>query len=116
MGIKAQPAIMRSQKPFIEKVRVISVVKFISSIPEKNRTILLNMIARRVKLSQNIAELLILRSLGRELILGTIDEVSGTIQVSGLQSLNIETPSLISTKNIIENSKEDFKNLHDILN
>jgi len=84
-ALSAQPALVQNERKLLEKINIICLMEIIFSRSSENRTIPLNAIAERTRLSVEDVEYLLMKSLSARLIEGIIDQVDGTVHVSWVQ-------------------------------
>ncbi|XP_074264626.1 26S proteasome non-ATPase regulatory subunit 13 homolog B [Silene latifolia] len=84
-ALNAQPALVANERKLLEKINILCLMEIIFSRPAEDRTIPLNVIAERTKLSTEDVEYLLMKSLSVHLIEGIIDQVEGTVHVSWVQ-------------------------------
>ncbi|KAL9324490.1 hypothetical protein ACSQ67_009347 [Phaseolus vulgaris] len=84
-ALRAQPALVQNEQKLLEKINILCLMEIIFSRPSEDRTIPLNVIAERTKLSIENVEHLLMKSLSVHLIEGIIDQVEGTVHVSWVQ-------------------------------
>uniref|UniRef100_A0A2P2MUH5 Extra-large guanine nucleotide-binding protein 3-like n=1 Tax=Rhizophora mucronata TaxID=61149 RepID=A0A2P2MUH5_RHIMU len=84
-SLRAQPALVENEQKLLEKINILCLMEIIFSRPSEDRTIPLNVIAERTKLSIEDVEHLLMKSLSVHLIEGVIDQVEGTVHVSWVQ-------------------------------
>jgi len=83
--LSAQPALVQNERKLLEKINILCLMEIIFSRSSENRTIPLNAIAERTRLSVEDVEYLLMKSLSARLIEGIIDQVDGTVHVSWVQ-------------------------------
>jgi 26S proteasome regulatory subunit N9 len=81
-ALSAQPALVQNERKLLEKINILCLMEIIFSRSSENRTIPLNVIAERTRLSVEDVEYLLMKSLSARLIEGIIDQVDGTVHVS----------------------------------
>ncbi|XP_076925052.1 26S proteasome non-ATPase regulatory subunit 13 homolog B-like [Bidens hawaiensis] len=84
-SLNAQPALVENEKKLLEKINILCLMEIIFSRPSEDRTIPLQIIGERTKLSVEDVEYLLMKSLSVHLIEGIIDQVDGTVYVSWVQ-------------------------------
>ncbi|KAF6157761.1 hypothetical protein GIB67_021940 [Kingdonia uniflora] len=102
-SLNAQPALVENEKKLLEKIRVLSLMEIIFSRPSEDRTIPLNLIEDRTKLSVEDVEYLLVKCLSAHLIKGIIDQVQGTVHVSWIQPRVLGVPQIKSLRDRLDN-------------
>ncbi|KAF5176845.1 26S proteasome non-ATPase regulatory subunit 13-like protein [Thalictrum thalictroides] len=95
-ALVSQPALVENEKKLLEKINILCLMEIIFSRPSEDRTIPLNVIAERTKLSVEDVEYLLMKSLSVHLIEGIIDQVEGTVHVSWVQPRVLGMPQIKS--------------------
>ena len=102
-ALRAQPALVENEKKLLEKINILCLMEIIFSRPSEDRTIPLNIIAERTKLSIEDVEHLLMKSLSVHLIEGIIDQVEGTVHVSWVQPRVLGIPQIKSLRDRLDN-------------
>ncbi|KAL9350265.1 hypothetical protein Peur_057520 [Populus x canadensis] len=102
-ALRAQPALVQNEQKLLEKINILCLMEIIFSRPSENRTIPLNVIAERTKLSVEDVEHLLIKSLSVHLIEGIIDQVEGTVHVSWVQPRVLGIPQIKSLRDRLDN-------------
>ncbi|KAH7576475.1 hypothetical protein JRO89_XS01G0077500 [Xanthoceras sorbifolium] len=102
-ALRAQPALVENEKKLLEKINILCLMEIIFSRPSEDRTIPLNIIADRTKLSIEDVEHLLMKSLSVHLIEGIIDQVEGTVHVSWVQPRVLGIPQIKSLRDRLDN-------------
>ncbi|KAL9387357.1 hypothetical protein Peur_020481 [Populus x canadensis] len=102
-ALRAQPALVQNEQKLLEKINILCLMEIIFSRPSENRTIPLNVIAERTKLSIEDVEHLLIKSLSVHLIEGIIDQVEGTVHVSWVQPRVLGIPQIKSLRDRLDN-------------
>ncbi|KAG5249067.1 26S proteasome non-ATPase regulatory [Salix suchowensis] len=102
-ALRAQPALVQNEQKLLEKINILCLMEIIFSRPSENRTIPLNVIAERTKLSIEDVEHLLMKSLSVHLIEGIIDQVEGTVHVSWVQPRVLGIPQIKSLRDRLDN-------------
>ncbi|KAG5228659.1 hypothetical protein OIU77_023287 [Salix suchowensis] len=102
-ALRAQPALVQNEPKLLEKINILCLMEIIFSRPSEDRTIPLNVIAERTKLSIEDVEHLLMKSLSVHLIEGIIDQVEGTVHVSWVQPRVLGTPQVKSLRDRLDN-------------
>ncbi|ERN15530.1 26S proteasome non-ATPase regulatory subunit 13 homolog A [Amborella trichopoda] len=97
-----QPALVENEKKLLEKINILCLMEIIFSRPSEDRTIPLNVIAERTKLSIEDVEYLLMKSLSVHLIEGIIDQVEGTVHVSWVQPRVLGIPQIKSLRDRLD--------------
>ncbi|KAL4334006.1 hypothetical protein GQ457_07G014670 [Hibiscus cannabinus] len=95
-AMRAQPALVENEKKLLEKVNILCLMEIIFSRSSEDRTIPLNVIAERTKLSIEDVEHLLMKSLSVHLI-------EGTIHVSWVQPRVLGIPQIKSLRERLDN-------------
>lgn len=101
-ALNAQPALVANEKKLLEKINILCLMEIIFSRPSEDRTIPLNIIAERTKLSIEDVEYLLMKSLSVHLIEGIIDQVEGTVHVSWVQPRVLGIPQIKSLRDRLD--------------
>ncbi|PIA43411.1 hypothetical protein AQUCO_01900061v1 [Aquilegia coerulea] len=102
-ALVSQPALVENEKKLLEKINILCLMEIIFSRPSEDRTIPLNVIAERTKLSVEDVEYLLMKSLSVHLIEGIIDQVEGTVHVSWVQPRVLGIPQVKSLRDRLDN-------------
>ncbi|KAB5573821.1 hypothetical protein DKX38_001015 [Salix brachista] len=102
-ALRAQPALVQNEPKLLEKINILCLMEIIFSRPSEDRTIPLNVIAERTKLSIEDVEHLLMKSLSVHLIEGIIDQVEGTVHVSWVQPRVLGIPQIKSLRDRLDN-------------
>ncbi|PON63335.1 Winged helix-turn-helix DNA-binding domain containing protein [Parasponia andersonii] len=102
-ALRAQPALVENEKKLLEKINILCLMEIIFSRSSDDRTIPLNVIAERTKLSIEDVERLLMKSLSVHLIEGIIDQVEGTVHVSWVQPRVLGIPQIKSLRDRLDN-------------
>ncbi|KAL2525286.1 26S proteasome non-ATPase regulatory subunit 13B [Abeliophyllum distichum] len=102
-ALSAQPALVQNDKKLLEKINILCLMDIIFSRPSEDRTIPLNVIAKRTKLTVEDVEYLLMKSLSVHLIEGIIDQVEGTVHVSWVQPRVLGIPQIKSLRDRLDN-------------
>ncbi|KMT11459.1 hypothetical protein BVRB_5g107830 [Beta vulgaris subsp. vulgaris] len=102
-ALNAQPALVANERKLLEKINILCLMEIIFSRPAEDRTIPLNVIAERTKLSTEDVEYLLMKSLSVHLIEGIIDQVEGTVHVSWVQPRVLGIPQIKSLRDRLDN-------------
>ncbi|KAJ6712150.1 26S PROTEASOME NON-ATPASE REGULATORY SUBUNIT 13-like protein B [Salix purpurea] len=102
-ALRAQPALVQNEPKLLEKINILCLMEIIFSRPSEDRTIPLNVIAERTKLSIEDVEHLLMKSLSVHLIEGIIDQVEGTVHVSWVQPRVLGIPQVKSLRDRLDN-------------
>ncbi|XP_077237840.1 26S proteasome non-ATPase regulatory subunit 13 homolog B [Tasmannia lanceolata] len=102
-ALSAQPALVSNEKKLLEKINILCLMEIIFSRPSEDRTIPLNIIAERTRLSVEDVEYLLMKSLSVHLIEGIIDQVDGTVHVSWVQPRVLGIPQIKSLRCRLDN-------------
>jgi len=102
-SLSAQPALVQNEKKLLEKINILCLMEIIFSRPSEERTIPLNIIAERTKLTVEDVEYLLMKSLSVHLIEGIIDQVEGTVHVSWVQPRVLAIPQIKSLRDRLDN-------------
>ncbi|PIA61081.1 hypothetical protein AQUCO_00300536v1 [Aquilegia coerulea] len=102
-ALVSQPALVAHEKKLMEKINILCLMEIIFSRPSEDRTIPLNVIAERTKLSVEDVEFLLMKSLSVHLIEGIIDQVEGTVHVSWVQPRVLGMPQVKSLADRLDN-------------
>ncbi|KAL2547983.1 26S proteasome non-ATPase regulatory subunit 13-like protein B [Forsythia ovata] len=102
-ALSAQPALVQNDKKLLEKINILCLMNIIFSRPSEDRTIPLNVIAKRTKLTVEDVEYLLMKSLSVHLIEGIIDQVEGTVHVSWVQPRVLGIPQIKSLRDRLNN-------------
>ncbi|KAL6651311.1 hypothetical protein ACP70R_010236 [Stipagrostis hirtigluma subsp. patula] len=84
-ALSAQPALVQGERKLLEKINILCLMEIIFSRSAQDRTIPINAIAERTRLSIEDVEYLLMKCLSAHLVEGIIDQVDGTINVSWVQ-------------------------------
>ncbi|XP_064950333.1 26S proteasome non-ATPase regulatory subunit 13 homolog B-like isoform X1 [Musa acuminata AAA Group] len=101
-ALNAQPALVENEKKLLEKINILCLMEIIFSRPSEDRTIPLNIIAERTKLSIQDVEYLLMKALSVHLIEGIIDQVEGTVHVSWVQPRVLGIPQIKSLRDHLD--------------
>ncbi|XP_065879158.1 26S proteasome non-ATPase regulatory subunit 13 homolog B-like [Euphorbia lathyris] len=102
-SLRAQPALVENEQKLLEKINILCLMEIIFSRPSEDRTIPLNVIAARTKLSIEDVEHLVMKSLSVHLIEGIMDQVEGTVYVSWVQPRVLGIPQIKSLRDRLDN-------------
>ncbi|KAK4490827.1 hypothetical protein RD792_001542 [Penstemon davidsonii] len=102
-ALSTQPALVQNEKKLLEKITILCLMEIIFSRPSEDRTIPLNIIAERTKLTVEDVEYLLMKSLSVHLIEGIIDQVEGTVYVSWVQPRVLGIPQIKSLRDQLDN-------------
>ncbi|KAJ6426908.1 hypothetical protein OIU84_022492 [Salix udensis] len=102
-ALRAQPALVQNEPKLLEKINILCLMEIIFSRPSEDRTIPLNVIAERTKLSIEDVEHLLMKSLSVHLIEGIIDQVEGTVHVSWVQPRVLGISQVKSLRDRLDN-------------
>ncbi|KAM7507257.1 hypothetical protein LguiA_017710 [Lonicera macranthoides] len=102
-SLSAQPALVQNDKKLLEKINILCLMEIIFSRASEDRTIPLNIIAERTKLTVEDVEYLLMKSLSVHLIEGIIDQVEATVHVSWVQPRVLGIPQIKSLQDRLEN-------------
>ncbi|WCJ29116.1 hypothetical protein M5689_010773 [Euphorbia peplus] len=102
-SLRAQPALVANEQKLLEKINILCLMEIIFSRPSEDRTIPLNVIADRTKLSIEDVEYLVMKSLSVHLIEGIMDQVEGTVYVSWVQPRVLGIPQIKSLRDRLDN-------------
>ncbi|KAL2453503.1 26S proteasome non-ATPase regulatory subunit 13B [Abeliophyllum distichum] len=102
-ALSAQPALVQNDKKLVEKINILCLMDIIFSRPSEDRTIPLNVIAKRTKLTVEDVEYLLMKSLSVHLIEGIIDQVEGTVDVLWVQPRVLGIPQIKSLRDRLYN-------------
>ncbi|PKI38394.1 hypothetical protein CRG98_041220 [Punica granatum] len=102
-ALNAQPGLVENEKQLLEKINILCLMEIIFSRPSEDRTIPLDVIAQRAKLSIKDVEHLLMKSLSVHLIEGIIDQVDGTVHVSWVQPRVLGIPQIKSLRDRLDN-------------
>ncbi|XXG43809.1 hypothetical protein AAC387_Pa01g3764 [Persea americana] len=105
-ALSSQPALVENEKKLVEKINILCLMEIIFSRPSEDRTIPLNVIAGRTKLSVEDVEYLLMKSLSVHLIEGIIDQVEGTVYISWVQPRVLGIPQIKSLCNRLDSWAE----------
>ncbi|KAL3676938.1 hypothetical protein R1sor_026886 [Riccia sorocarpa] len=101
-ALTAQPALVENQAKLWEKINILCLMELIFSRPSEDRTIPLNVIAEKTKLSSDAVEHLLIKSLSVHLIEGVIDQVEGTVRVSWVQPRVLGIPQITALRDRLD--------------
>lgn len=101
-ALNAQPALVANERKLLEKINILCLMEIIFNRPAEDRTIPLNVIAERTKLSVEDVEYLLMKSLSVHLIEGVIDQVEGTVHVSWVQPRVLGIPQITSLRDRLD--------------
>ncbi|CAH9120149.1 unnamed protein product [Cuscuta europaea] len=101
-ALNAQPALVQNEKKLSEKINILCLMEIIFSRPSEDRTIPLNIIAERTKLTVEDVEYLLMKSLSVHLIEGIIDQVEGSVYVSWVQPRVLGIPQVKSLRDRLD--------------
>ncbi|XP_057521235.1 26S proteasome non-ATPase regulatory subunit 13 homolog B-like [Amaranthus tricolor] len=102
-ALNAQPALVANERKLLEKINILCLMEIIFSRPAEDRTIPLNVIAERTRLSIEDVEYLLMKSLSVHLIEGIIDQVESTVHVSWVQPRVLGIPQITSLRDRLDN-------------
>lgn len=102
-ALNAQPALVANERKLLEKINILCLMEIIFNRPAEDRTIPLNVIAERTRLSIEDVEYLLMKSLSVHLIEGIIDQVEGTVHVSWVQPRVLGIPQITSLRDRLDN-------------
>jgi len=102
-ALNAQPALVANERKLLEKINILCLMEIIFNRSAEDRTIPLNVIAERTRLSIEDVEYLLMKSLSVHLIEGIIDQVEGTIHVSWVQPRVLGLPQIKSLCDRLDN-------------
>ncbi|XP_057518777.1 26S proteasome non-ATPase regulatory subunit 13 homolog A-like [Amaranthus tricolor] len=102
-ALNAQPALVANERKLLEKINILCLMEIIFSRPAEDRTIPLNVIAERTRLTIEDVEYLLMKSLSVHLIEGIIDQVEGTVHVSWVQPRVLGIPQIKSLRDRLDN-------------
>ncbi|KZV25532.1 26S proteasome non-ATPase regulatory subunit 13A [Dorcoceras hygrometricum] len=102
-ALRTQPALVQNEKKLLEKINILCLMEIIFSHSSDNRTIPLDVIADRTRLTLEDVEYLLIKSLSVHLIEGIIDQVEGTVNVSWVHPRVLGIPQIKSLRNRLDN-------------
>jgi 26S proteasome regulatory subunit N9 len=89
--MNAQPALVAHERALREKVTIMSLLALAFRLPPDARTLPLATVAERTRLDASGVEFLLMKALSLGLVRGTIDQVSGTVEITWV------TPRVLTT-------------------
>ena len=92
--LNAQPALVVAERLLQEKITIVALTEIVFGLPAEQRTIPLEVIAAKTRLSLDGVERLLMRTLSVHLIEGTIDHVAGTVRITWVQPRVLLPPQI----------------------
>ena len=92
--LNAQPALVAAERLLQEKITIVALTEIVFGLPAEQRTIPLEVIAAKTRLSLDGVERLLMRTLSVHLIEGTIDHVAGTVRITWVQPRVLLPPQI----------------------
>jgi 26S proteasome regulatory subunit N9 len=96
--LNAQPALVANERNLREKITVLCLMAFVSSLPAGKKSVSLAAIGDRTKLSIDSVEFLLMKALALHLIEGIIDQVGGTVSISWIAPRVLTLPEIAEIK------------------
>ncbi len=100
--LNSQPALVAHERKLREKITVLCLMAFVSSLPAEKKSVSLAAIGQRTKLSIDGVEFLLMKALALHLIEGTIDQVGGTVSISWIAPRILTLPEIEDIKCRVE--------------
>lgn len=92
--MNAQPALVAHERRLREKITVLCLINYVSSLPSERKSVPLEDIALKTKLQVDGVEFLLMKALSLHLIEGVIDEVSGTVSITWIAPRVLTIPEI----------------------
>ena len=92
--LNGQPALVANERKLREKITVLCLVSYVSSLPAEEKSVSLADIGARTKLPIESVEFLLMKALSLRLIEGIIDQVNGTVSISWIAPRVLTMPEI----------------------
>lgn len=96
--LNAQPALVANERHLKEKITVLCLLSFASSLPADEKTASLSDIAKRTGLTEDGVEFLLMKAFSLNLIRGVINGVKGTVSISWVAPRVLTLPEIEAFK------------------
>lgn len=96
--LNAQPALVAHERKLREKITVMCLMTYVSSLPAEEKSVALSDIGDRTQLSVESVEFLLMKALSLHLIEGIIDQVNGTVSISWIAPRVLTLPEIEDIK------------------
>lgn len=96
--LNAQPALVAHERKLREKITVMCLMSYVSSLPAEEKSVALSDIGERTKLPVESVEFLLMKALSLHLIEGIIDQVNGTVSISWIAPRVLTLPEIEDIK------------------
>lgn len=96
--LNSQPALVANERKLREKITVLCLMAFVSSLPAEKKSVSLAAIGERTKLSTDSVEFLLMKALALHLIEGVIDQVNGTVSITWIAPRVLTLPEIEDIK------------------
>lgn len=96
--LNAQPALVANERKLREKITVMCLMSYVSSLPAEAKSVSLGDIGERTKLPVESVEFLLMKALSLHLIEGIIDQVNGTVSISWIAPRVLTMPEIEDIK------------------
>eukprot|EP00889_Picochlorum_renovo_P008115 jgi/Picre1/35145/NNA_002607.t1 len=96
--LNGQPALVANERKLREKITVLCLVSYVSSLPADEKSVSLADIGARTKLPIESVEFLLMKALSLRLIEGIIDQVNGTVSISWIAPRVLTMPEIEDMK------------------
>ena len=96
--LNSQPALVANERKLREKITVLCLMAFVSSLPAEKKSVSLAAIGERTKLSTESVEFLLMKALALHLIEGIIDQVEGTVSITWIAPRVLTLPEIQDIK------------------
>ena len=96
--LNSQPALVTNERKLREKITVLCLMAFVSSLPAEKKSVSLAAIGERTKLSIDSVEFLLMKAMALHLIEGTIDQVGGTVSIFWIAPRVLTLPEIEDIK------------------
>ena len=96
--LNGQPALVAHERKLREKITVMCLMSYVSSLPAEEKSVCLGDIGDRTKLPVESVEFLLMKALSLHLIEGIIDQVNGTVSISWVAPRVLTLPEIEDVK------------------
>ena len=96
--LNGQPALVAHERKLREKITVMCLMSYVSSLPAEEKSVSLGDIGDRTKLPVESVEFLLMKALSLHLIEGIIDQVNGTVSISWVAPRVLTLPEIEDVK------------------
>ena len=100
--LNSQPALVAHERKLREKITVLCLMAYVSSLPAEKKSVSLAAIGERTKLSIDAVEFLLMKALALHLIEGTIDQVGGTVSIFWIAPRVLTLPEIEDIKGKVD--------------